>query len=47
LASLSTNGKVVIDSNSGHHVQWDDPKFVIETVKEDYEAAIHHTKLAK
>jgi pimeloyl-ACP methyl ester carboxylesterase len=47
MASLSSNSKVVIDSNSGHHVQWDDPKFVIETVKEDYEAAIHHTKLTK
>jgi pimeloyl-ACP methyl ester carboxylesterase len=47
MESLSTNGKVVIDSNSGHHVQWDDPKFVVQTVKEDYEAVIHHSKLAK
>jgi len=47
MASLSRNGKVVMDSNSGHHVQWDDARFVIEIVKEDYEAAIHHAKLAK
>jgi pimeloyl-ACP methyl ester carboxylesterase len=47
MASLSSNAKVVMDSNSGHHVQWEDPRFVIDIVKEDYEVAIHHTKVAK
>jgi hypothetical protein len=28
-------------------VQWEDPRFVIDIVKEDYEVAIHHTKVAK
>ena len=47
MASLSSNSRVLIDSNSGHHLQWDDPEFVIEAVKQDYNAAIHHAKLAK
>ena len=45
MASLSANGKVVIDSNSGHHVQWDDPGFVIEAVRQDYETAKRHRAL--
>jgi pimeloyl-ACP methyl ester carboxylesterase len=47
MASLSSNSKVVIDSNSGHHVQWDDPTFVVESVRQDYEAAKHNSKLAR
>ena len=39
MASLSTNGKVMIDSNSGHHLQWEDPSFVVDAVRQDYEAA--------
>ncbi|PYX41108.1 MAG: hypothetical protein DMG81_04625 [Acidobacteria bacterium] len=47
MALLSSNSKVLSNRESTHHVQWDDPKFVTETVKMNYEAAIHHTKLAK
>jgi pimeloyl-ACP methyl ester carboxylesterase len=47
MASLSTNSKVAIDSNSGHHVQWDDPQFVINSIREDYDAVTHHAILKK
>ncbi len=47
MAALSTNSKVVIDQNSGHHVQWDDPSLVIDSVKETVTAAKHHQQLTK
>lgn len=47
MAALSTNSKVVIDQNSGHHVQWDDPSLVIDSVKETVTAAKHHQRLTK
>jgi pimeloyl-ACP methyl ester carboxylesterase len=46
MASLSTDGKVMLNSTSGHHVQWDDPGFVIEVVRQDYDAARRHRHLA-
>lgn len=39
MASLSSNGKVIIDQNSGHHVQWDDPAFVVQAIRQAYDAA--------
>jgi hypothetical protein len=45
MASLSTNSKVVVNNKSGHHVQWEEPEFVIESVKKHYEAAKHHSAL--
>lgn len=47
MASLSSNSKVVIDGNSGHHVQWDDPAFVVQSVRQDYDAARDHGTLVK
>ena len=47
MASLSTNSKVAIDRDSGHHVQWDDPQFVINAIREDYQAATYHSILKR
>jgi hypothetical protein len=47
MASLSTNSKVMINSKSGHHVQWEDPAFVVDSVRQDYEAAKHRSALVK
>lgn len=47
MASLSSNSKVVVDTNSGHHVQWDDPALVVESVRQDYDGAKNHKTLVK
>ncbi|HEY3293585.1 MAG TPA: alpha/beta hydrolase [Candidatus Nanopelagicaceae bacterium] len=47
MASLSNNSKVVINPNSGHHVQWDDPNFVIQAIREDYDAVKQDLALKK
>jgi pimeloyl-ACP methyl ester carboxylesterase len=39
LASLSTNGKQVIVEDSGHYIQWDQPQFVIDAIREIVEQA--------
>ena len=47
MASLSTNGKVVIDQNSGHHVQWDDPAFVLQAIRQVFDASKYGGELPK
>jgi pimeloyl-ACP methyl ester carboxylesterase len=43
LASRSTEGKLVLVENSGHHIQHDQPKMVIDAVREVVEAVRHKT----
>jgi pimeloyl-ACP methyl ester carboxylesterase len=45
LAHLSTNSKHIIDKNSGHNIHLEDPALVIESIRQVYEAVIHHKKL--
>lgn len=47
MATLSSNSKVVIDQNSGHHVQWDDPSLVVNSVKETFTAIKLHQQLSR
>jgi len=42
---LSHNSKFVLDANSGHDIQIDDPKAVAEAVEEVVTAVKNHTKL--
>ena len=44
-ASLSRNGKVVVDPQSGHHIQLDNPELVIRSIREVVEAARRGTRL--
>jgi len=44
-AHLSRNSKFVLDVNSGHNIQLDDPQAVAEAVTEVVEAVKSHTKL--
>jgi pimeloyl-ACP methyl ester carboxylesterase len=34
MAALSRNGKLVVATRSGHHVQFDEPELVINTIRE-------------
>ena len=44
-AHLSHNPKFVLDANSGHDIQIDDPKAVVEAVEQVVTAVKNHTKL--
>ena len=44
-AHLSRNSKFVLDVNSGHNIQRDDPQAVAQAVTEVVEAVKSHTKL--
>ena len=44
-AHLSRNSKFVLDANSGHNMQLEDPKAVADAVTEVVEAVRNHTKL--
>jgi pimeloyl-ACP methyl ester carboxylesterase len=46
-AALSKSSKFVLDRNSGHNIQLDDPKAVAEAVAEVVLAAKDHTKLGR
>jgi pimeloyl-ACP methyl ester carboxylesterase len=45
-AHLSRNSKFVVDPNSGHNIQIDDPRAVAEAVEEVVAAVKNHAKLA-
>lgn len=45
LAHLSTNSKHIIDKHSGHNIHLEDPELVVESIKQVYEAVVHHAKL--
>ena len=45
LAHLSTNGKLIIDKNSGHNIHLEDPATVIQAIEEVLHAYKTHTKL--
>ncbi len=45
LAHLSTNGKLIIDKNSGHNIHLEDPPTVIHAIEEVLQAYKTHTKL--
>jgi pimeloyl-ACP methyl ester carboxylesterase len=34
LAGLSTRSKLIVVENSSHYIQWDQPKFVVDAIKE-------------
>ena len=38
IATMSRNGKLVIATHSGHHVQLDEPELVIKSIREVMEA---------
>ena len=44
---LSRNSKFVLDPNSGHNIQLDDPKAVAAAVEQVVAAVTHHTKLTR
>lgn len=43
LVSSSTEGKLVLVENCGHHIQHDQPEMVINAVREVVEAVRHIT----
>ncbi len=45
LISLSVNSKQIIDPNSGHNIHVDDPKLVIQSIREVFLAAKNHSSL--
>jgi hypothetical protein len=45
LAHLSTNGKLIVDQNSGHNIHLEDPLTVIHAIEEVLHACKTHTKL--
>jgi pimeloyl-ACP methyl ester carboxylesterase len=45
LAHLSTNGKLIIDQNSGHNIHLEDPLTVIHAIEEVLQACKTHAKL--
>ena len=45
LTHLSTNGKLIIDKNSGHNIHLEDPATVIRAIEEVLQACRTHTKL--
>ena len=45
LAHLSTNGKLIIDRNSGHNIHLEDPQAVIEAIHEVTEAIRNHSRV--
>jgi pimeloyl-ACP methyl ester carboxylesterase len=45
LVNLSSNSEQIIAKNSGHHIQLDDPKLVIDAVRRVIEFARHPAKL--
>lgn len=44
-ARLSRNSQFILDSTSGHHIQLDHPKLVIDAIRRVVEAALHHARL--
>ena len=47
LVNLSSNSEQIIAENSGHHIQLDDPKLVIDVVRRVIEVARHPAKLRR
>lgn len=45
LAHLSTNGKHIIDKNSGHNIHLEDPAIVINAIREVFTAVKKHSRL--
>jgi hypothetical protein len=45
LTHLSTNSKHLVDKNSGHNIHIEDPAFVIDAIRQVYDAVINHNKL--
>jgi pimeloyl-ACP methyl ester carboxylesterase len=44
-AGLSRNSKIIFATQSGHHIQLDEPELVVEAIREVVEAVRHHSKL--
>ncbi|HEY4325041.1 MAG TPA: alpha/beta hydrolase [Mucilaginibacter sp.] len=45
LTHLSTNSKHLIDKNSGHNIHIEDPAFVIDAIRQVYDAVVNRSKL--
>jgi pimeloyl-ACP methyl ester carboxylesterase len=45
LAKLSTNSKVILAEQSGHHIQLDEPAIVVGAIRLVVEAVRHHARL--
>jgi pimeloyl-ACP methyl ester carboxylesterase len=47
MASLSKNSRLFIDEESSHHIQWDNPSLVIQSIRDVFDSAKKHSILAK
>jgi pimeloyl-ACP methyl ester carboxylesterase len=45
LLTLSHNSKQIVDKNSGHHIQLEDPDVLVTAIKQVYDAIKNHTTL--
>lgn len=45
MASLSRNSSLVVDEESTHHIQWDNPALVIQSVRDVFDSAKKHAVL--
>jgi pimeloyl-ACP methyl ester carboxylesterase len=46
MASLSKNSRLFIDEESSHHIQWDNPSLVVQSVKDVFDSSKNHSALA-
>jgi pimeloyl-ACP methyl ester carboxylesterase len=46
MASLSRNSRLVVDEESSHHIQWDNPSLVIHSIRDVFDSAREHSNLA-
>ena len=45
MASLSRNSRLVVDEQSSHHIQWDNPALVIQSIRDVFDSAKKHAVL--
>jgi pimeloyl-ACP methyl ester carboxylesterase len=45
MASLSSNSRLVVDEESSHHIQWDNPALVIQSIRDVFDSAKQHAIL--
>jgi len=46
-AHFSTNSRFIVDANSGHNIQTEDPKAVADVIRDVVKAVQQHARLAK
>jgi pimeloyl-ACP methyl ester carboxylesterase len=45
MASLSRNSRLVVDEESSHHIQWDKPSLVVQSIRDVFDSAKKHSAL--